>query len=104
MSNCKDVKGNTLEVGHFVTIVPRMDMLWIAKVVEVSDGGMMLAIDKKNSGITPAKIRLILDITLQANPQMPVFSPIVRIVTPEAEDLLNKVMEEPPSRTPPITM
>ena len=104
MSNCKDVKGNTLEVGHYVTIVPRMDMLWIGKIIEVSDGGMMIAIDKKNSGVTPAKVRLVLDIILNANPQMPIFSPLVRIVTPEAEDLLNKVMEEPPKKTPPFQM
>jgi hypothetical protein len=104
VSNCKDAKGNTIEVGHIVTIVPRTDMLWFAKVVEVSDGGMALVIDKNNEGVTPAKVRVILDITLQGNPHLPLFPVICRIVTPQSEDMVNKLTEDssqnPPSNGP----
>jgi hypothetical protein len=102
MSNCKDTMGNTLEVGHWVTIAPPQGLLWIAKVVEVSDGGVMLAIDKKNSGITPAKIRVILDITLNANPQMPVFPTLCRIVNPKSEEVIQRIMEEGRDGSPPV--
>ena len=100
MSSCKDVKGNTLEVGHQVVVLPRTDLLWIAKVVEVSDGGLTHIIDKNNKGMTPAKVRIIIDITMQADSRMPIFVPLCRIVSPESDSLLDKLMGEPNS-TPP---
>ena len=96
MSNARDCMGNTIEVGHWVDILPPPGVKWIAKVAEVSEGGLMLSIDKNQKGVTPAKIRLILDITLNANPQMPVFPNIVRIVTPQSEELVNKITELTP--------
>jgi hypothetical protein len=101
MSNCKDVKGNTLEVGHWVTIVPRMDLLWIGKVVEVDDGGMSLVVSKGNQALTPAKVRIILDVTLNANPQMPLFTPLVRIVMPESEKIVEKLLADSEKKNPP---
>ena len=104
-SRCKDVMGNTLEVGQQVNILPRTDLLWIAKIVEVSDGGVMLSIDKNQKGVTPAKVRLILDVTLQANPAMPVFPNLVRIINPASDSVVKKIMESENNNPPtPLTM
>jgi hypothetical protein len=101
-SKCKDTLGNTLEVGQMVTIMPPMGTIWIARITEINDGGIMLSLDKHNKGITPTRVRVVLDITLNANPQMPVFPMLCRVVNPQSEDILNKALEEPPSgETPP---
>jgi hypothetical protein len=92
-SRCRDTMGNTLEKDQWVTVMPPQNTIWIAKIVEISDGGIMLSIDKNQKGVTPAKVRVMLDITLNANPQMPVFPNLCRIVTPQSEEILNKALE-----------
>jgi hypothetical protein len=100
MSNAKDCMGNTIEVGHWVDILPPPGVKWIGKIVEVVDGGLSLSIDKNQRGVTPTKVRMVLDITLNANPQMPVFPNLIRVVTPQSEELVNKIAELPPSGKP----
>lgn len=107
MSKCKDTMGNTLEVGQTVTIMPPANTIWVAKITEVHDGGLMLSIDKNNKGMTPAKVRVVLDITLQANPNMPIFPQLARLVTPQGENLVDQIMKEAAKEPPPsgpITM
>lgn len=99
-SKCKDCMGHTLRVGDYVDILPPQNMKWIGKIVECSDGGITLSLDK-HKGVSPAKIRVVLDITLNANPQMPVFPTITRTSPPGSDEIVDEIMkaaeEAPPS-------
>ena len=99
-NRCKDTMGNTLHTGDWVSILPPPNTLWVGRITEVSDGGLSLSIDRNQKGVTPAKVRLVLDITLNANPQAPIFPNLVRIVTPMEEAAVEKVLEK--LETPPI--
>lgn len=92
MSKCKDCMGHSLEVGDYVDILPPQNMKWIGKVAEVQDGGITLSLDKQK-GITPAKIRVILDITMNANPAMAVFPGLTKTMPPGSDELVDKIME-----------
>src|SRR6266404_4130452 len=93
-NRCKDTMGNTLHNGDWVSILPPPNTLWVGRITEVSDGGLSLSIDRNQKGVTPAKVRLVLDITLNANPQVPIFPNLVRIVTPMEEAAAEKVLEK----------
>lgn len=93
-SKCLDTMGHKLYPGDWVSILPPPNTIWIGKVAEVSDGGIALSIDKNNRGITPAKIRVILDISLNANPNMPVFPNLVKVPPPGSDEVIEKVLEK----------
>jgi len=98
MGKIRDIVGNELKEGDFVSFYPRNTGLWIAKIVEVKEGGVSLSIDK-NKAMTPAQIRIVMDVTLTINPMMPIFHDLVRIAPPGADEIVNKIMggsEEPP--------
>jgi hypothetical protein len=100
MSKLKDLMGNELNEGDYVSVGIDHSklLLWVAKIGELSEGGLTLAIDKGRTK-APAKIRLILDITLTANADMPFFPMLAKIVSPGSSDLINKMTggsEEPP--------
>lgn len=97
MSKCKDTMGNSLEVGQWVSILPPPNTVWVGKITEVYDGGIALSIDRNQKGVTPAKVRLVMDITLSANPNMPVFPSLVRIVTPQSEETIRELLDKPQS-------
>lgn len=99
-NRCKDTMGNAIHVGDWVSILPPPNTIWVGRITEVSDGGLSLSIDRNQKGVTPSKVRLVLDITLQANPQVPVFPNLVRIVTPMEEAAVEKILEK--IETPPI--
>jgi len=107
-SKCKDCMGHSLYLGDWVDILPPQNIKWIGKIVEINDGGISLSIDKNNRGMTPAKVRVVLDITLNANPQLAVFPGLTKTLPPGSDEMIDKVMEEidksqpPPSG--PITM
>lgn len=100
-SKCLDTMGHKLYVGDWVSILPPPNTIWIGKVAEVNDGGLSLAIDKNNRGVTPAKVRVILDIALNANPQMPVFPNLVKVPPPDSDDIVDKVIEMGEKKEPP---
>src|SRR5947208_1375995 len=100
-SKCLDTMGHKLYPGDWVSILPPSNTIWIGKVAEVSDGGISLSIDKNNRGVTPAKIRVVLDITLNANPQMPVFPSLVKVSPPGSDDIVDKIMEAASEEPPP---
>jgi hypothetical protein len=107
MNKCKDCMGHTLKIGDYVDVLPPQNMKWIGRITEASDGGISLSIDKGNRGVTPAIIRVVLDITLQANPQLAVFPGLTKTSPPGSDDVIDKIMEaakEEPPPSSPITM
>jgi hypothetical protein len=99
--------GHKLYVGDWVSILPPPNTIWIGKIADVSDGGLSLSIDRNNKGVTPAKVRVVLDISLNANPQMPIFPNLVKVPPPGSDDMIDKVIEEVEKQPPPsgpITM
>src|SRR6266403_1623241 len=73
---------------------------------ELTDGGISLSINKNNR-MTPAKVRVVLDITLNANPQLAVFPGLTKTLPPGSDEIIDKIMEEALKEPPPsgpITM
>jgi len=106
-SKCKDCMGHTLNLGDWVDILPPQNIKWIGKIVEINDGGISLSIDKHNRGVTPAKVRVVLDITMNANPQLAVFPGLTRTFAPGSDEIVDKIIEEVEKTPPPsgpITM
>ena len=101
MSKCKDTMGHALHAGDWVSILPPPNTIWIGKIAEVSDGGISLSIDRNNKGVTAAKVRVILDISLNANPQMPIFANLVKVLPPGSDEVVEKIMEETEKQPPP---
>ena len=93
-SKCRDTMGNSLNIGDWVSILPPPNTIWVGRITEVGDGGIDLSINKNQRGVTPSKVRLVLDITLNANPQIPVFPNLVRIVTPQSEAAVDKNLDK----------
>jgi hypothetical protein len=78
----KDALGNTLEAGHLV--------LWnnmIAKVVSVESGGLSV-VSKDRKGVTLPQ--LTLELKIQVQPGQPI--PVIRVVDPASESLIESVM------------
>ena len=48
MSSLKDTMGNTLEVGHQVTVMPPQNIIWVgSRIVEISEGDLPLGTANK---------------------------------------------------------
>lgn len=101
MNKCKDCMGHPLNVKDWVSILPPPNTIWIGRIEEVNDGGISLSIDRNSKGVTPAKIKVILDITLNANPQMPIFANLVKVSPPGSDELEEKIMEAVDNEPPP---
>jgi len=99
-SKCRDCMNHILRLGDWVDILPPQNIKWIGKIVEINDGGISLSIDKNNRGMTPAKVRVVLDITMNANPQLAVFPGLTKTLPPGSDDMIDKVMEE--AEKPPV--
>lgn len=101
-SKCIDTLGHRIDEGDWVTIMPQPNTIWVARVKEVSNGGIAIAIDKKqNAGITLARVRVVLDITLSAPPGITVFPNILKTTPPNSDAILDKIMEEVEKNPPP---
>jgi len=106
-SKCRDCMNHVLRLGDWVDILPPQNIKWIGKIVEINDGGISLSIDKNNRGMTPAKVRVVLDITMNANPQLAVFPGLTKTLPPGSDQIVDKIMEEALKEPPPsgpITM
>lgn len=98
-TKCLDTMGHKLSEGDWISILPPPNTIWIGRIAEISEGGVSLSIDKNNRGVTLSKIRVVLDISLNANPQMPVFPNLVKVFSPGSDELENKMTEI--AETPP---
>lgn len=106
-SKCLDTMGHRLTLGDWVSILPPPNTIWIGKIAEINEGGLSLSIDKNNRGVTPARVRVVLDIMLNANPQMPVFPNLVKVPPPGSDEIIDKIIGETEKKSPPsgpITM
>jgi hypothetical protein len=79
----KDLMGNEVEVGDSVSIIPRNDILWVAKIIEIKEPRISL-VNPTQQGNTGTHIRVLLDMTLSA--QIPVFPAMVKIYRPKEAD------------------
>jgi len=68
---------------HFATIP-------IFKVVAVENGGMHTP-----SGVTPATVRIVCDLTLKQLPGVP-FASLIRIVSPSEQDFIQRIIDSSP--------
>jgi hypothetical protein len=95
MSEVRDLLGNTLKVGDMAVLHndPQKMGLIVAKIIEVSSGGLSVAVDRNQKGQTPAKVRILIDMTLTGNPQMPIFPVLCKVANPNSEALIDKVMD-----------
>jgi hypothetical protein len=101
MTKCKDCMGHALNLSDWVDLLPPQNVKWIGKIVEISDGGINLSIDRNQKGVTSAKIRIVLDITLNANPNFPVFPGLTKTSPPGSDELIDEIMKEAEKPPPP---
>lgn len=79
----KDLMGNEVGVGDSVSIIPRSDILWIGKIIEIKEPRISL-VNPTQQGNTGTHVRILLDITLSAPiPQVPA---MVKIYRPKEAD------------------
>lgn len=94
--NMFDAMGNILEKGHFITLKPPEDQMWIGKITEVKTG----EVSKIQKQIIPGHVRMVFDITMQVPPNSRYIKNILRVCDPKSEEIMRKAVEaldkEPP--------
>lgn len=92
----KDLFGNAVHIGDTVCFNYRPERagLSIAKIIDIKEGGVAVAIGKNSQGVTPKQVRIIMDITLTMDPRLPAFVDIVKIVSPQADEALEKALSD----------
>lgn len=91
----RDGRGNFLSLGNEVvfTGVSKMNHI-VGRVVAFDPGGMSIV--ESNSSKpqqTMAKLRVIYDMTIQVPPQSPYIVDLFRIVNPDSETVLSKILD-----------
>lgn len=95
----KDIFGNELRKGDKVAFhmhfLQNTANITVAEITEVHEGGLAVSIGGKGNqqGVTPAQVRLIIDVTLTGNPAMPVFPMVAKVVSPGSEALVNRLTD-----------
>jgi hypothetical protein len=87
----KDLLGNTLHLGSLVHFRPPQGHTWVGKILEYNQGGILVA---KDRGI-PARLRIVFDITLSLVPGSTQIADLIRVVNPESENIVGRVLDEP---------
>ena len=89
MKNPTDAVGNELFKGDLVTI-DLEDMKWkMARVAEVTSGGV--ALPGKGSRQTSARVRIVIDMNIDVGPGQPI-SRLLKIVDPQQQEVLKKML------------
>jgi hypothetical protein len=78
----KDLMGNELHEGDWITLTPRSDVLWIGQVAEIKEP-RLIAANPTQQGGTMFTVRIIMDITMTS--PIPAMANITRIVKPVEE-------------------
>ena len=68
---------------HFATVP-------IFKVIAVENGGVHTP-----SGVTPAVVRIVCDLTLRQQPGTP-FASLIRVVSPSEQDFIQRIIDRSP--------
>lgn len=94
-SKMLDLRGNHLAVGDMCAfhLEQQKTGILLAKIVEIREGGMVIPMAKGQQGLSPAQVRVILDITLTADPRMPIFPVLVKTVNPQEAENVEKILE-----------
>jgi hypothetical protein len=88
---CKDTMGHELNEGDWVNLIPKTDMPWIGRVVNVTDDSIVAI--NKNQGPPLAKVRIVFDITLTSDARIAVFPNLVKVFSPGSDELQKKLAE-----------
>lgn len=91
-TNIKDGMGNTLSVGDMIIFVPELRGS-IGRVAEYSEGGIDLV--SKQGRKTPARLRIVFDLTLAIPPGVNFVKDLFKVVSPQSEEVLSKIIEGP---------
>lgn len=87
-----DARGNKIEVGSEI-ILTNVPKVLLCRVVGYNPGGVSL--NPSNNQKTPRTIRIISDLTLTLHPNSNYLTDIYRIVNPESEEILAKILNSP---------
>lgn len=91
----RDGRGNFLSLNNEVifTGVSKMSHM-VGKVIGFDPGGMSIVETNDNKPKqTMAKLRLVFDVTIQIPPQSPYVIDLFRIINPDSEVILSKILE-----------
>ena len=91
----RDGRGNFLALNNEIVFTGLSKMSHIVgRVVGFDPGGMSIVETNDNKPkVTMAKLRLIFDMTIQVPPQAPYITDIFRIVNPDSETVLSKILD-----------
>lgn len=99
----RDGRGNFLALNNEVvfTGVKNMNHI-VGRIVGFDPGGMSIVETNDNKPKqTMARVRLVFDMTIQVPPQFPHIADIFRIVNPDSETVLSKILD---SKVSPIKL
>lgn len=91
----RDGRGNFLALGNEVvfTGVSKMSHM-VGRVIGFDPGGMSIVeTNDSKPKQTMAKLRIVFDMTIQVPPQSPYVVDLFRIVNPDSETILSKVLD-----------
>ncbi len=89
MKNPTDAVGNELFKGDLVTI-DLEDIRWkMAKIAEVTQGGV--ALPGKGSRQTSARVRIVLDMNIDIGPGQPI-ARLLKVVDPQQQEALKRML------------
>jgi len=91
----RDGRGNFLTIGSEVvfTGVNKMNHM-VGRVIGFDPGGMsVIESNDSRPKQTMAKVRLVFDMTLQIPPQSPFIIDLFRVINPDSETVLSKILD-----------
>lgn len=95
----RDGRGNFLAIGNEIvfTGVNKMNHI-VGRVIAFDPGGVSVIETGNNKPqATMAKVRLVFDMTISVPPQQPFIIDLFRIVNPDSETVLSKILDSDPA-------
>ena len=91
----RDGRGNFLSIGNEVLFTGIRDMKHIVgKVISFDPGGMsVIESNDSKPKQTMSKLRVVFDMVIQIPPNSPYVIDIFRIINPDSETVLSKILE-----------
>ena len=91
----RDGMGNFLSVGDMIVFIKDLQGS-VGRVAEFHPGGVDLASVKGKT--TPARLRIVFDMTITIPPGVNFVKDIFRVVNPQNEEVLTKIIEGSPTQ------
>ena len=91
----RDGRGNFLSIGNEVVFTGVSGMKhMVGRIIGFDPGGMSIVESNDNKPKqTMAKLRIVFDMTIQVPPQAPYIVDLFRIVNPDSETVLSKILD-----------